>query len=119
MNVVDGRDVAAAHFAAAERGVPGERYILGGHNTTVPKFFALIARLAGRRTPLTLRLGLVNALFDLSDGLRVPVAETVRTFRYLQHLDSSKAQRELGLTARSLEDTVHDTLDWFRENGYL
>jgi dihydroflavonol-4-reductase len=119
MNVVDGRDVAAAHFAAAERGVPGERYILGGHNTTVPEFFALIARLAGRRTPLTLRLGLVNTLFDLGAALRVPVPETVRTFRYLQHLDSGKAQHKLGLTTRSLEGTVRDTLDWFRQHGYL
>ena len=36
INVVDGRDVAAGHVAAAERGRPGRRYILGGHNLTFP-----------------------------------------------------------------------------------
>ena len=43
MNFVDVEDVAAGHLLAAERARPGERYILGGHNTTWP---ALIDRLA-------------------------------------------------------------------------
>ena len=32
VNVIDVRDVAVAHVAAANRGRVGERYILGGHN---------------------------------------------------------------------------------------
>jgi nucleoside-diphosphate-sugar epimerase len=34
-------------------------------------------------------------------------------------LDSSKAHRELGLEPRPFRDTVRDTLDWFKEYGYL
>ena len=42
-NVVDVRDVAAAHIAAAERGEKGERYISGGHNLSVREMLAAIA----------------------------------------------------------------------------
>lgn len=119
INLVDGRDVAAAHLAAAEWGQVGERYIIGGHNTTMPEVATLTARLAGRRPPRPLSTGLVNAIFSITDALRVPVVETVRTLRYLQPLDSSKARRDLALRPRPLEDTLRDTLAWFRQHGYL
>jgi dihydroflavonol-4-reductase len=35
LNVVDARDVAVGHVLAAERGVPGEKYILGHRNMTL------------------------------------------------------------------------------------
>lgn len=119
LNVVDVREVAAAHLAAAERGGPGERYVVGGHNTRVMAFLSTAARLAGRRPPFQLNAGLVNALFDAAYALRLPIVETLRTMRYVQPLDSGKAVRELGLSPRPVEDTVRDTLDWFREHGYL
>ena len=37
LNVVDVRDVACGHLAACERGVPGERYILGSENLTLQR----------------------------------------------------------------------------------
>src|SRR5215210_7125579 len=43
MNFVDVEDVADGHMLAAERGKPGERYILGAHNLTWP---ALVDRIA-------------------------------------------------------------------------
>ena len=119
LNVVDVREVAAVHLAAAEHGSPGQRYIVGGHNIDVLDLLALTAGLAGRRRPMRLSAGLVNTLFDVAYTLRVPVVETARTMRHLQPLDSSKAQRDLGLSPRPLADTVRDTLDWFREHGYL
>jgi dihydroflavonol-4-reductase len=120
-NVIDGRDVAVAHVAAVERGRLGERYILGGHNLTLRLAWAVAAQAAGVAPPrVKLPRALVNAVVRLADALPgVELPENARTLRFWQPLNTLKAQRELGLAARPLEETIHDTLAWFREHGYL
>ena len=39
LNFVDARDAARAFVAAIESGMPGQRYLLGGHNMTIREFF--------------------------------------------------------------------------------
>ena len=51
-NVVDVRDVAKGHLRAAERGRPGERYVLGGHDIRWVELFERVAELSGVRHPL-------------------------------------------------------------------
>ena len=46
-NLVSVSDVAAGHLLLAERGQPGQRYLLGGENLTWRSVHALIADLAG------------------------------------------------------------------------
>lgn len=46
-NMVDVRDVAHGHILAAERGRPGERYILGNENLTLGEFLLLIEEING------------------------------------------------------------------------
>ena len=46
-NLVDVRDAARGHLLAAERGLTGRRYILGGENRTFPEFMALLAEVGG------------------------------------------------------------------------
>src|SRR5919201_308699 len=46
MNFVDVEDVAQGHLLAAEKGKPGERYILGGQNLTWPQLIDRVARLS-------------------------------------------------------------------------
>jgi dihydroflavonol-4-reductase len=119
-NAIDGRDVAAAHLAAAEQGRPGERYILGGENMTFRQMLTIAAEQAGRRPPwLRLPLGLVEAAGTLGGQLGVLGSDTLRAIRYWQPLDTSKARAELALTTRPFAITVCDTLAWFREHGYL
>src|SRR5450432_552660 len=55
LNLVDVRDTAKGHLLAAERGKPGERYILGCENLTLAEILRRLARLAGRKAP-TVRL---------------------------------------------------------------
>src|SRR5215211_3502827 len=50
--VVDVRDVAEGHLAAAERARPGERYILGGHDIGWVDLVERVSRIAGVRHPL-------------------------------------------------------------------
>src|SRR5438045_4267601 len=64
LNLVHVDDVASGHVAALERGVLGERYILGGENVLLAELLRDVARLVGRRPP---RLKLPRApLFPLA-----------------------------------------------------
>jgi nucleoside-diphosphate-sugar epimerase len=51
-NIVDVRDVAKGHLLAAERGSPGERYVLSGHDLNWVELFERGADLSGVRHPL-------------------------------------------------------------------
>lgn len=119
LDVVDGRDVAASHLAAVERGRAGERYILGGHAVPMRELLGLACAAAGRRPPRIklsrqVMAGLV-AVADALPGLSLP--ENIRTFAYWQPLSSERARRELGHRNRPLGETVRDTLAWFAARG--
>src|SRR5262249_30000959 len=60
LNLVDVEDVAKGHLSAAERGKPGERYILGCENVTLAEILRRLARLTGRKAP-AIRLPYVAA----------------------------------------------------------
>src|ERR1700692_196434 len=51
LNLVDARDVALGHVLAAEKGRPGERYILGCENLTLEQILQKLAALTGRKAP--------------------------------------------------------------------
>jgi dihydroflavonol-4-reductase len=122
INVVDVRDVAAAHLAAAEQGIIGERYILGGHNYTVREALTLAANVAGVKAPrFEIPLWLLKSTVGLGDLLPfLPFpANHLRTVEYWQGYNCQKAYQTLGLTARPFRDTVWDALDWFRKTGQL
>jgi dihydroflavonol-4-reductase len=51
-SVADVRDVACGIRLALDRGVAGERYILGGHNVTYLELWTEMAKLVGRRPPI-------------------------------------------------------------------
>ena len=122
VNVVDVRDVAQAQIQATETGGVGERYILGGHNSTMRELTSLAAEIAGQRKP---RFELPLIWIDLLVGLGnlIPpldlMGNHLRTVRQWQGYDTSKAQQVLSLQPRPLEETLRDALDWYRLHGYL
>jgi dihydroflavonol-4-reductase len=128
LNVAHVDDVAAGHLLAYQRGVVGERYILGGENLTLGDMLTLIARLVGRRPP-TIRLStrLVLPLAYLSEmaarvgrgGEPLLTVDGLRMARKRMHFSSAKAERELGYRSRPAVDALRDALDWYRSNGYL
>lgn len=120
LGVIDVRDVAAGHIAAAERGPTGERFILSAHNVALYDVFAAMARAAGARPP-RIRLGprllaIVAAVGQLAPGGQASFLKTVPLW---QPVNNAKAVAVLGLTTRPLAETMADTLAWFRARGYL
>jgi dihydroflavonol-4-reductase len=127
LNLVHVDDVAAGHFLALERGVIGERYILGGENLPLQQMLADIAALAGRKPP-TIRLPR-GPLYPLAVGAemvakftgREPLVtiDALRMSKNKMYFTSAKAERDLGYRARPYREGLRDALDWFRTNGYL
>ncbi len=52
INFVDVADVATGHLLAADKGNPGERYILGGHNRAWAELIDMVAHASGLHHPL-------------------------------------------------------------------
>src|SRR3954468_4783177 len=116
-NIVDVEDVAQGHLLAARRGVPGERYILGGENLRWPDAIERISRLAGIHHPLVVvppelasgagalrRLPLPTGMLE---GMRLMAPE----WRY----SSARARRELKYEPRGAGETLKRTVDWYLE----
>ncbi|MCX6030581.1 MAG: NAD-dependent epimerase/dehydratase family protein [Chloroflexi bacterium] len=119
-SVVDVRDAAETHVAAAERGRSGERYILCGHNLTMREGLAEVAAVAGARPPFVKLGGPLLKAF-LAVGSLIPGSNTayLRTAPLWRPVDNAKAVRELGLRVRPFAETARDALAWFRERGFL
>jgi dihydroflavonol-4-reductase len=43
----------------------------------------------------------------------------MKSERGRSHFNHEKSRRELGLTFRPVEETLRDTISWYRENGWL
>jgi dihydroflavonol-4-reductase len=127
LNLVHVDDVAAGHLAALERGVVGERYILGGANVTFADMLADIARLVGRKPPrLRIPRAAVMPIAYAAEALarftgREPFAtvDGVRMAKHRMFFTAAKAERDLGYRARPYIAGLQDAIQWFRQNGYL
>ncbi|MGH7391169.1 MAG: hopanoid-associated sugar epimerase [Candidatus Rokuibacteriota bacterium] len=126
LNVVHVHDVARGHVLAAERGRPGERYILGHANLALTEIFALLAEITGRRAP-RLRVpyavawlaaaGMEGAAWLTRRPPRVPLT-AVRMARKRMFFSPAKAVRELGLPQTDVREALADAVTWFAEHGY-
>jgi len=122
---VDVRDVVKGLISACEKGRGGESYILSGERITVRDLFSIVeeitgvkapsfkvpawlARTAGKITPLYYRLTKKRPLFT-SYSVEVLSSNSV--------VSSKKARNELGYQTRPLEESIKDTIQWFRDNG--
>jgi dihydroflavonol-4-reductase len=122
INIVDVRDAAEAHINAARIGRTGQRYILGGNNYTISEAARIITEIAGVKPPrLELPSWLIDLYIKLGDALPfIPHPHAhVRAYQYWQGYNTAKARKELDLKSRFLEETVRDSLAWFRARGVI
>jgi len=126
LNWVPVEDVAAGHLLAAERGLVGERYILGGENLSLKQVFDMLAVVSDRPAPrvrlphaLALVIGYADAAFSevLGKEPRVPL-EGVRMARHSMFVDSGKARQELGFAPGPVAKALERAVRWYQANGY-
>lgn len=118
MNFVDVVDVAAGHLLAAEKGRPGERYILGGHNRDWATLIDMVAKVAGSRGPILVMPSEIQALGRLRERVGLPGPISAEAYSLMGkdwRFTSAKAKRELGYKARPLRQTIEETVEWYLE----
>jgi len=127
-NWVDVRDVVHGAIAAMERGRKGERYILGGKWVSVRDLALTVEKVTGKKVnKLTVPTGLarigvpfIKAYAKITKQEPLYTGESLTTLVEVNKLISCrKAEIELGYSSRDLEITVRDTIDWFRQKGYI
>jgi dihydroflavonol-4-reductase len=120
LSLVDIQDCTAGHLLAAERGRPGERYVLNGVALTSLEALEIVADLTGvRDRPRIVPGPLASAAAALAEGGfrlagRTPpfCREMVRTLRHGHRYDGSRATRELGLVYTPVRATFARTVEW-------
>ena len=126
VNYVAVEDVVAGHIAAADKGRPGERYLLGGENLTHRQLIDIVARVVGVRPPRWDMPGWIFPLLALAAnvasriGVQSPIDATqLLLSREFLWFDNSKARRELDLPQTPVEQAVRRAYEWYVANGYL
>ena len=127
LNLVHVDDVAAGHVAAMEKGVIGERYILGGQDVSLRQMLADIAALTGRkaptmnlpRAPLYPLAWAAEAVAWVTGKQPFVTRDALDMAAHHMFFSSLKAQRDLAYRARPYGEALADALTWFRAAGYL
>jgi dihydroflavonol-4-reductase len=128
LNIIDARDVALGHLLAAEKGTPGERYILGHVNLQLGELLVLLEDLTGltmpkRKIPYWLALTVSMGQELIADTLtKTPPSAPltgVKLARSPMLFSNTKAQTELGLTFRPLQESLKDAIQDYQIRGLL
>lgn len=121
LNLIAVEDVARGCLLAYERGLRGERYILGHCNLTLRELLERLAALTGRRAPrfaIPRFAPLLAAYLDERVLARLGKRPTlavaaVRMSRRAMYYDAGKAVRELGLPQSSIDEALGRAVEWF------
>ena len=124
---VDARDVAIGAIAAAERGVPGARFLLPGHYATVREIFRELEEITGEKAPrfeIPYFLSQIWGLFaELYYAARKKQPRyTRKSLRILSlgvRVSGEAARTVLGYAPRSLRDSLVDTVRWLEKRDYV
>lgn len=128
LNFLAVEDAAKAHYLAAELGVAGGRYIVGGENLSMKTFLAMLSRVSGKQMPArAIPYGLAYATAMMAEFFsdfvtrKPPVAtrEGVRLARYPSFVAIEKAKRDLGFQPAPVEDALSRALVWFKKEKLL
>jgi dihydroflavonol-4-reductase len=124
-NFVNVKDVAVAAANSLKIGKLGECYITAGKNMSYKDGFTFIAKALDVKPPkfklpriLSYSFGGIQSAIALIT--RKPPGVTLRMARIGCegcYYTPEKAIKELNMPQSSLEDAIHDSIDWFKEIG--
>lgn len=124
----DCRDVSNAIVNSLTTGRPGEAYLLGGKWHSLKQLTRLISRVSGKEIKIKALpkfialagLPIVKFLATLQQKEPLYTMEALDAlFNGNRFISSEKAMNELNYSNRPLEETIRDTVQWFRNNHYL
>jgi len=120
-------DVINGHILAMQKGIPGEKYILGGTNITFNDFFDILSKVNGKKyrlfhLPYPLILVVSKFEFVMAESFgKNPLITPPWAKRYIQNrpLSSKKAITQLKYNITPLDEGFRKTIEWLKseENG--
>jgi dihydroflavonol-4-reductase len=124
---VDVRDIAAAEIAAAEKGRPGEVYIISGERISQKDQTLMLQEVSGTHGAiygipiwqLYMMAGMAWAWNWVKDSVPGFTLDEARIIMSNSNISHEKATRELGFQPRPMKETAADSIAWFRQNGRL
>jgi dihydroflavonol-4-reductase len=125
---VDVRDVADAALSAETKGAPGEQYLISGHWVPLGEMAKTIDGIQKKKSmwmlsPLWLAaIGapFAEAVSRLLGKEPLYTAVSIATLKNSHKtISREKASRAFGYSPRPFEETIRDTIAWYRENGFL
>lgn len=128
LNLIHVQDCARGHILAEEKGVVGERYILGNRNMSLKEVLLTLEKITGLRAP-TIKMpywvafGAGWASELISDWIThqepmVPLGG-VKMAKYKMYFDPSKAIHKLNLPQTPVETALTDAVEWFKKNHFV
>lgn len=126
-NFVDVRDVARGLILAAEKGKPGQIYILGGEMMDIKTILNNLEEVTGLPKPkfkMPLWLARVSAwladyYYKITKIRPVFTSYSIETLTCGVSFEGQKAQEDLGYKSRPLKESISDSIKWFEKTGKI
>lgn len=121
-NYVYVEDVITGHILAMEKGISGERYVLGGENITFQTFFHELFEISGKKyfmahIPLQVMVvasGIMLFVAKVTGRAPLLIPGIVRKLRYNFNVSSDKAKKELGYNPIDFKTGAGLTISWLK-----
>ncbi|MGF1671358.1 MAG: NAD-dependent epimerase/dehydratase family protein [Balneolaceae bacterium] len=126
LNFVPVEEAALGHILAAEKGVPGERYILSNRNYRMSNFLECIENESGIRMPkhkipysVSIITAYVTEFVANHITKKKPIAsiEGVRMAGSNLNFTNNMTRARLGIPEYPIEESISKTVKWILENG--
>ena len=129
-SVVDARDVAEHEIMAMEKGKRGELYLAAGKFMTMKELLEELSKVTGIPAPkrviplsflkiLAVFNELISKLTKKETLINKATIHVIKNDYMRNNFSHKKSKKELGCEFGSLDETLKDVINWYKENGYL